>query len=98
MDGFIKETGDGAVLLIVQAAPRAAKSEICGVHGDAIKIRVKAPPVDGKANQALREFIAELLGIPLRSVELVSGDTSKRKIFRITDVASAAVKQACGCS
>jgi TIGR00251 family protein len=96
MDGFIKETGDGDVLLTVQAAPRAAKTEICGVHGDAVKIRVKAPPVDGKANQALREFIAELLGVSLRAVELVSGETSKRKIFRISGVASAAVRQACG--
>ena len=84
MDDFVKETNDGAILLTVQVVPRAAKSEVCGIHGDALRIRIKAPPVDGKANLALREFVADTLGIALRTVELAAGETSKRKTLRIT--------------
>ena len=80
---FGKQTNDGAVLLTVLAAPRASKTEIAGVLGDALKIRVQAPPVDGKANLALRGFLAETFSVPIRAVELVSGETSKRKVFRI---------------
>lgn len=72
------------VLLTVRIVPRASKTEVAGMHGDALKIRVKAPPVDGKANLALREFIADTLDVPLGAVAIVSGETGRQKILRVT--------------
>ena len=71
-------------MLSVQIVPRASKTEFAGWHGDAVKIRIQAPPADGKANLMLRGFIAESLGLPLAAVEIKSGETSRRKILRIT--------------
>ena len=53
------------------------------MHGDALKIRVASPPVEGKANEALRRFLAEAFGVALRNVALVHGETSRRKTLRI---------------
>ncbi|MCH7777840.1 MAG: YggU family protein [Gemmatimonadetes bacterium] len=62
--------------------PRASRTVVVGRHGDAIKIRVKAPPVDGAANEELIRFLAKRCGVPRRSVRLVSGASSRHK--RIT--------------
>ena len=82
----------GAVLLTVQIVPRASKSEVVGIHGDALKIRIQAPPVDGKANLALREFVAEKLGVAMSAVSLVSGETSRRKVLKIVGVTMEKIK------
>ena len=55
-----------------------------GLHGDALKVRVASPPVDGKANEALVAFIADQLGLPKRAVQLVKGDTSRAKTVLVT--------------
>jgi len=78
--------GGRALLLTVQISPRAAKNEIAGMYGDTLKIRVKAPPVDGRANLALRGFVAEMLGVPVKNVTMESGETNKRKIIKIAGV------------
>ncbi|MGD2176869.1 MAG: DUF167 domain-containing protein [Anaerolineae bacterium] len=70
---------DGACTFRVCVAPKGRRDEIVGEHGDAIKVRVQAPPVGGKANQALRKFLAEQLGVSHRDVEIVSGHTSRWK-------------------
>jgi uncharacterized protein (TIGR00251 family) len=72
--------------LTLHIQPGARKTEIAGPHGDALKIRLAAPPVDGKANAALIEFVAERLGLPKSAVRLVSGQTSRRKILEIDTV------------
>jgi len=72
------------LVLIVRLQPRAAKNEWIGPHGGAIKIRLTAPPVDGKANQALIEFIADLFGVAKSQVELLSGTTGRDKRVRIS--------------
>jgi len=72
-----------AILLTLHVQPGAKRSEIVGLHGDALKIKLAAPPVDGKANQALLKFIAELFDVPLRNVELKQGDQSRRKLVVI---------------
>jgi uncharacterized protein (TIGR00251 family) len=79
---------DGAIRFTVRVQPRAARSEIVGVHGDALKVRLAAPPVDGAANVALVEFLAQALGIPQRCVRIVSGATSRGKLVEVvgTDV------------
>jgi uncharacterized protein (TIGR00251 family) len=75
---------DGADLIIaVRIQPKAAKDEVVGLHGDALKIRITAPPVDGKANAHLQVFLAEFFGVAKSHVELISGQTGRDKRWRI---------------
>jgi uncharacterized protein (TIGR00251 family) len=75
-------------------AARASKTEVAGIHGDALKIRLTAPPVENAANTALIDFIAAKLGIPKSSVRLAAGATARRKIVEITGETLAAVTTA----
>lgn len=75
--------GSKATMLTVHVQPGARKTEIVGPHGDALKIRLAAPPVDGKANAALIEFIAERLSLPKSAIGLIGGQTSRRKLLEI---------------
>ena len=75
---FLTDTPAGAVLSL-RIIPRAAKNAIQGVHGDALKIRLCAPPVEGAANSALVEFISDVLSIPRARIQLLSGQTSRNK-------------------
>lgn len=72
-----------ALTLTIHAQPGARRSEVAGVHGDALKVRLAAPPVEGKANDALLRFLADAFGVPLRQVTLLRGDTARRKLVRI---------------
>ena len=88
---MIEEIKGGVrVHLLVQ--PGARKSEIVGEHDGRLKIKVKAPPVDGKANEAVEEFIAEIFGVAKKSVSLVRGQTSKSKVVEILGIDSIAAK------
>jgi uncharacterized protein len=78
-----EDAADAAVVLSLHVQPGAKRTEVAGVHGDALKIRLAAPPVDGKANAELRRFIAEAFGVPVRNVAIVRGDASRAKIVRI---------------
>lgn len=83
---WLQHHAEGVVLhLYVQ--PGAKRTEIIGMHGDALKIRLAAPPVDGKANAALLDFIAEKVGAGRTAVELLSGQTSRAKRVLVTCVA-----------
>nr|WP_221229608.1 DUF167 family protein [Niveibacterium umoris] len=75
--------GDGSALLSLHIQPGASRTEIAGLHGDALKIRLAAPPVDGKANAALLAFIADTLDLPKRAVTLESGASSRQKRVRV---------------
>ena len=83
-----------SVRISVYVQPRASKTEIAGMHGDALKIRLTAPPVDNAANAALIEFIAGKLGIPKGSVRVAAGATSRRKTVEIAGVTPEAVAAA----
>jgi uncharacterized protein (TIGR00251 family) len=74
---------DGSVTLTIHAQPGAKRTEVAGVHGDALKIRIASPPVEGKANEALRRFLSDAFAVPLRDVTLVRGETGRRKTLRI---------------
>lgn len=71
------------LILDVHVQPRASRDEITGYHGERLKIRIKAPPVDGKANQYLIGFMADVFGVPKRNVELVAGETGRDKRLKI---------------
>jgi uncharacterized protein (TIGR00251 family) len=78
-------SADNGVTLAVRAQPGAKKTAISGVYGEGdsaqLKIAVHAPPIEGRANEALIGFLAETFGLPKRSVELVSGELSRSKVF-----------------
>ena len=84
--------GDG-IILNLHIQPRASKSEVCGVQGDALKIRLTSPPVDGAANKLCREFLAELFKVPKSAVEIVSGEASRHKRVKITAGDAARLQQ-----
>ena len=76
-------SGKDGVVLALHIQPGAKKTEVVGPHGDALKIRLAAPPVDGKANAALIDFLADCLGLPKAAVSLKSGQTSRRKVVEV---------------
>jgi uncharacterized protein (TIGR00251 family) len=82
LDVSVDAAGD--VLLTVHVQPGARRAAVVGLHGDALKVRVTARPVDGRANQAVLALVASALDLPTSSVTLVSGTTSRRKRLRIT--------------
>jgi uncharacterized protein (TIGR00251 family) len=74
----------GALVLALHVQPGAARTAVAGVHGDALKIRLAAPPVDGKANAELLRFLAQAFGVARRNVELLRGAKARAKLVRIT--------------
>lgn len=74
---------DGAVILLVRVQPRASKDEVAGEMGGALKVRLRAPAVEDRANEALVEFLAELLKTPKTAVRILSGDRSRTKRLEI---------------
>ena len=76
----------GGVTFSIKVVPRASKNQIVGKDGDAVKVRLNAPPVDGKANAALVKFLAASFGVSQRQVEIFAGAMSRHKVVRITGV------------
>ncbi len=73
----------GALVLTLHVQPGAKRTALGGLHGDALKIRLAAPPVDGQANAELVRFLAAEFGVPQRHVSIVRGETSRQKVVRI---------------
>ena len=82
MQPCFKPDGTGTRVL-VKVQPRASKNQVCGMLGDALKIKLTAPPVDSAANEALLRFIAEVLRCSPSAVRLVRGETSRNKVISI---------------
>ncbi len=82
------------VRLLIQVQPRASRTELAGRHGDALKVRLAAPPVDGAANEALVRYVAEVLDVPRASIELLSGHSGRRKLVQVTGVSVAQAESA----
>ena len=79
----IEPTPDG-VRIQVHAIPRASRTELAGRHGDAIRIRLRAPPVDGAANEELIRFLRRLLQVPRAAIQLGTGKSSRRKLVLVS--------------
>ncbi|TVV44902.1 DUF167 family protein [Thalassolituus sp. C2-1] len=75
---------DGDLLLVCHLQPKASKSEFSGLHGDALKVRIQAPPVEGKANSELVKFLAKQFGVSKSAVSIISGELNRHKRVRIT--------------
>lgn len=92
---WCSQTAQG-IRLTVQITPNAKRSEVIGVLDDVLKIRLQAPPIEGKANLALTRFIAAALNLPRSAVVLMHGQANKRKLLEIhaPQLTLAAVRQA----
>lgn len=82
MAGWLLEDA-GALVLELHVQPGAKRTEVAGIHGGSLKVRLAAPPVEGKANDALLRFLADAFGVPLRSVTLLRGVASRSKRVRV---------------
>lgn len=80
---FLRAQKDGSVLVDVHVMPNAVTTQAQGLHDGALRVRLHAPPVDGKANLALQAWLAGTLGIPKSAVVLLRGNTSRRKQLRV---------------
>jgi uncharacterized protein len=87
----LHETPAG-VTFTLKIHPRAKKNAITGVVGDALKLSLTAPPIDGRANQACIEFLSDLLHVPRSSINIVSGQSSRRKLIRVTGISAEQLK------
>jgi len=83
----------GGVTFAVKVHPRAKKNAISGEVGDALKLSLTAPPIDGKANQACIEFFAKLLKVPRSSVTIASGQTGHNKVIRVAGLSAVEVRK-----
>ena len=80
------QESSGGVAFAVKVHPRAKKNAITGELGDALKVSLTAPPLEGRANEACVEFFAKLLKVPRSSVTIASGQTSRAKVIRVTGI------------
>jgi uncharacterized protein (TIGR00251 family) len=81
--GWFRREGE-LVILTLHVQPGAKRSEVAGLHGEALKIRLAAPPIEGRANEALLKYIADLFSVPTRQVELRQGAQSRHKVVSIS--------------
>jgi hypothetical protein len=79
-------SGDKTMIIKVKVEPRSSRSEVVGMHGDSLKVKLTAPPVEGKANKELIEVLAKKYGLKKRDIEIVSGHSSKNKLVRLPAV------------
>ena len=91
----VRDTTSGATLAI-KVHPRAKKNAITGEVGDALKVSLTAPPVEGRANEACIEFFAKLLNVPRSSVTIAAGQNSRNKVIRVAGLSAEEVRERLG--
>lgn len=91
IDHFLKEESATTLLLSIYVQPGASKSQWSGIHGDELKLRIKAPPVEGQANKEVAAFLAKYFGLSKSKVELTKGEISRHKTFRLYGITKAEV-------
>jgi len=84
---------DGAVILSVRVQPRASRDEVAGEMAGALRIRLQAPAVEGRANEALIEFLAQLLKTPKSAVRILTGDRSRTKFVEVRGITEQDVRK-----
>ena len=91
----VRDTAQGAQFAL-RVQPRASRNAFAGVMGDAIKVAITAPPVDGKANQAVIEYLAEVFRIAKSNVVIVSGETGRNKLIAVRGMTAEQVRKVLG--
>jgi len=84
---------NGGVTFAVKVVPRASKNQIVGVEADAVKIRLNAPPVEGRANEALIKCLADALNVRRAQIEIIAGHTSRRKVVRVSGLSARQIEE-----
>jgi uncharacterized protein len=87
----IRDTAAGATFSI-RVHPRAKKNAITGLIGDALKVALTAPPVEGKANEACMRFLADILQVPRASISIAAGESARNKVIRVAGLSAEAVR------
>lgn len=82
LPSYLKDSPQG-VLILLHIQPQAKKNEVIGLHGDRLKVKIKAPPVDGAANAEVIQFLSDLLHVRQNQLRLESGETSRQKSIRV---------------
>ena len=95
-EGLRVSESNGRVRFAVRVQPRASKTEIAGIHGDALKVRLSAPPVDGAANDELVNFLAGIFAVARRDVMILAGESSRSKVVEIEGIDAAQVQRILG--
>jgi uncharacterized protein (TIGR00251 family) len=90
------QESDNGVTFAIKVHPRARKNAITGELGDALKLSLTTPPIDGRANEACIEFFAKLLKVPRSSVTIASGQTSRNKVIRVAGLSAEQVRARIG--
>jgi uncharacterized protein (TIGR00251 family) len=94
MSNWKIEESAGGVTFAVRVIPRSSRNQVAGVQGDALKVKLTAPPVEGAANEALIEFLAERLSVRESAVSILSGDKSRNKVVRVEGMTQSQVERA----
>lgn len=88
---WFRQAADGSLTLTLHVQPNASRTEAAGLHGEALKLRLAAPPVDGKANSTLIAWFADFAHVAKSQVELVAGASARKKLIRISGADAASV-------
>ena len=91
----VRDTAHGAQFAL-RVQPRASRNAFAGVMGDAIKLAITAPPVDGKANQAVVEYLSDVFRVPKSNIVIVSGETGRNKLIAIRGMTAEQVMKVLG--
>ncbi|GAB4537745.1 MAG: hypothetical protein Fur0020_06470 [Thermodesulfovibrionia bacterium] len=83
----------GGVVINIKVEPRSSYSGIVGIHGDGLKVRLKSPPVEGRANKELVDILSDELGIPRSDIEIISGKASRNKLVRLNGISVDRIRQ-----
>lgn len=86
MESIVFHASRDGITFSVKIIPRAKRDEIVGIENDTVKIRLNAPPVEGRANEALVRFLAGVLGLARAQVEIVRGETARHKVIRVRGI------------
>ncbi|WII70617.1 DUF167 family protein [Bdellovibrio sp. 22V] len=87
------ESIKGGVRLHLFIQPKASKNEVVGPHNGELKVKITAPPIDGRANEGLIEFLSDLFDVPKRNITLVKGDTGRHKTVDVLGIDVSAVQE-----
>lgn len=90
LPAWLAERADGSVICL-HVQPGARSAGVVGTHGDALKVRIDSPPVDGKANAALIAYLSEAIGVPRSAITLLSGESGRRKRVLVLGVGAGEV-------
>jgi uncharacterized protein (TIGR00251 family) len=86
MDEWAPMKTKNGIQFKIKVQPRSSKNEISGIQGDALKVKLIAPPVDGEANEACIRFLSKIFAVPRKRIKIISGQTSPHKIIEIENI------------